>query len=131
MAQARPLRRSALLTASRGRRTRRIQAQAANGAFYSGARGDGGVLHGRSISLDRGDSWDSHGPERSVVPHASVSLRSNNTDQTRTTVTDDNGEYRLSFLQPGLYDLTVSATGIVPIVVQQVVVQITEVTRGL
>ncbi len=45
-------------------------------------------------------------PSGAVIPRVSVSVRSNGTDQPRTTMTDDSGEYRLSFLQPGLYDLT-------------------------
>ena len=68
-------------------------------------------------------------PSGGVVLGATVTLRNDATGLTRTTVTDDRGECRLSFLPPGLYDLTADAVGFVPTVVRQVLVQITETTR--
>ena len=47
----------------------------------------------------------------SVVPNATVSLRSIATNETKTTQTDDEGRYRFSNLAVGSYELTVESSG--------------------
>src|SRR5262249_34005213 len=64
-----------------------------------------------------------------VVQNAKVTLRSYGTDKTLSAVTDQNGSYRFSLLPPGDYQLTVEAAGFAPLVVHEVMIQITEVRR--
>ncbi len=46
-----------------------------------------------------------------------------------TAVTDQDGLYRFSLLPPGEYELTVETAGFAPLVVREVMIQITEVRR--
>jgi hypothetical protein len=62
-----------------------------------------------------------------VVPNAKVTLRNYGTEETRTAITDRAGLYRFSLLPPGDYELTVEAAGFAPVVVHEVMIQITEV----
>jgi hypothetical protein len=48
-------------------------------------------------------------PQGAALPNATITVKNNATGATRTTVTNDNGEYRISQLQPGNYE--VRATG--------------------
>ena len=50
-------------------------------------------------------------PNGAVVPGASVSVKAVNTGAMRTATTNDQGQYVVTNLQPGLYDVTVQATG--------------------
>ena len=91
------------------------------------------ALDGRSMEAQSASTGAIAGtvtdPSGSVVVGVIVTLRNAATGLTRTSVTDDSGEYRLSFLPPGLYELTSDAKGFAPTVVRQVLVQITETTR--
>jgi len=68
-------------------------------------------------------------PAGAVVPNATIILRNNGTRQTFTAVTDPSGIYRFALLPPGQYAVTVEAVGFAPIVLGEVVIQITEVRR--
>ena len=48
-------------------------------------------------------------PSGAVVPNATVTLKSNETGQSRTATTNSNGYYRFPLQQPGNYTITVSA----------------------
>lgn len=48
-------------------------------------------------------------PNGAVIPSAKVTARNTQTGQTRTTQADESGIYRLPLLQPGVYELSVSA----------------------
>lgn len=48
-------------------------------------------------------------PEDRVVPGATVTVKSVTTGSERTTTTDDQGDFTVSSLQPGLYDVSVKA----------------------
>ncbi len=48
-------------------------------------------------------------PNGAVIPSAKVAVKNTQTGQTRTSQADESGLYRLPLLQPGVYDLTVSA----------------------
>ena len=50
-------------------------------------------------------------PSGAVVSGATVTLKSAATGSSRTTTTNANGAYRFSLLQPGTYDVSVTATG--------------------
>jgi outer membrane receptor protein involved in Fe transport len=55
-----------------------------------------------------GQITDSSG---AVVPGAEITLTNLRTQETRTSKTGDDGYYSLTFIQPGLYDLSVKAQG--------------------
>jgi hypothetical protein len=65
-------------------------------------------------------------PTGSVVPGASVTLVSTETNQTRTTTTGTDGSYRFSLLPPGTYRVRFSATGFRTADVPSVTVSVTE-----
>jgi outer membrane receptor protein involved in Fe transport len=50
-------------------------------------------------------------PSGAVVPNAKVTALSDTTGETHTTTTNGQGSYRFSFLKPGSYTLTASASG--------------------
>lgn len=50
-------------------------------------------------------------PSQSSIANAAITLRSVDTGQDRTTVTNDDGFYIFQFLPPGNYELTVKAAG--------------------
>src|SRR5262245_27202310 len=66
---------------------------------------------------------------RAVVQNAKVTLRHYGTDKTLSAVTDQDGSYRFSLLPAGMYELTVEAVGFAPLVMREVMIQITEVRR--
>jgi hypothetical protein len=66
-------------------------------------------------------------PTGAVVPNAKITLRNYGTDGTLTAITDQGGLYRLSLLPAGEYELMVEAVGFAPLVVREVMIQITEV----
>jgi len=65
-------------------------------------------------------------PSGAVISGASITLTSTATGQTRTTTTDANGSYKFSFLQPGTYAVTFSASGFKTAQVPSVTVNVTE-----
>src|SRR6516162_4742854 len=65
-------------------------------------------------------------PTGSVVPGASVTLVSTETNQTRTTTTGTDGSYKFSLLPPGTYRLRFVATGFRTAEVPSVTVNVTE-----
>ena len=48
---------------------------------------------------------------RAVVPQAAIRIRNVDTNQARTGVTNAQGEYTISELPPGVYDVTIDKTG--------------------
>jgi len=50
-------------------------------------------------------------PSGAFVPNAQVSVKQLSTGETRTTVTNTNGEFNVPFLQPGQYTVTATAGG--------------------
>ena len=52
-----------------------------------------------------------HDTTGAVVPNAAVNLRSSATNENRTTVTNDAGQYRFSLLAPGDYTLSAQTSG--------------------
>jgi hypothetical protein len=58
-----------------------------------------------------------------------VDLVSEATREERTLTTDAQGGFSIPFLTPGNYDLTIRTPGFKPLVLQEVQVQITEVSR--
>lgn len=53
-------------------------------------------------------------PSGAAIPGATVTLTNNATSATKTTVTNSQGSYRFSFLAPGSYVVTATATGFAP-----------------
>ncbi len=50
-------------------------------------------------------------PQGALVPGATVTIKAVNTGATRTATTNTQGEYTITNLQPGLYDVSIQATG--------------------
>jgi hypothetical protein len=68
-------------------------------------------------------------PNGALVPNAKITLRNAGTDETRTAISAQDGSYRFSLLQPGNYELRVEAVGFAQVVVPEITIQITEVSR--
>jgi hypothetical protein len=65
-------------------------------------------------------------PTRAVIPGVTVTLISNDSGQTRTTVTEGNGAYRFGLLSPGSYRVTFTSKGFGSSVVPKVAIDVTE-----
>ena len=69
-------------------------------------------LHGQNITADvLGTVTD---PNGAVIPNASVTIQDMGTNATRTTQTNDSGDYTFALLPVGKYALTVQRTGFKP-----------------
>jgi hypothetical protein len=68
-------------------------------------------------------------PSGALIAGATVASVSEATREERTFTTDAQGSFSIPFLAPGSYDLTVSAPRFKPLALQDVQVQITEVSR--
>src|SRR6201993_1304168 len=68
-------------------------------------------------------------PSAALVPRAAVVVNSQATQEERDLTTDADGNFSVPFLTPGNYDLTVRAPGFEPLVLKDVEVRITEVSR--
>ncbi len=62
-------------------------------------------------------------PNKEVVPNASVTVRNTGTNKEDTAVTDDEGRFKVSGLQPGTYSITINGSGFSPFT-QDAVVEI-------
>jgi carboxypeptidase family protein len=63
-------------------------------------------------------------PNNAVVANATVTLRSADTNKVETATTDSEGRFRFTNLQPGVYVLTISATGFSEYKLDQVIVEV-------
>lgn len=63
-------------------------------------------------------------PNGEVVPNASVTVRSADTNKEDTATTDDQGRFRVAGLQPGTYSVTINGTGFSPYTQEKVTVEI-------
>lgn len=77
-----------------------------------------GILQG-SVALANGR----------VIANASVSLRRADGSYPRTTRTDPTGEFRLNFITPGVYDVSVRLVGFQPASYEGIVIRAAEVQR--
>src|ERR1700724_3094846 len=68
-------------------------------------------------------------PSGALVPRAAVVVNSQATREERDLTTDAQGSFSVPFLTPGNYDLTVRAHGFEPLILKNVRVQFTEVSR--
>src|SRR5215831_3237790 len=66
-------------------------------------------------------------PSGAVIQNAKITLRNYGTNETLTAITDQDGLCRFALLPPGQYELTVEAAGFSPLVMREVMIQITEV----
>lgn len=67
-------------------------------------------------------------PTGAVIPGADVTVASDATGQERALVTDSSGTFLASILRPGTYTVTVTMPGFSTLVINDVLVQITETT---
>jgi len=70
-------------------------------------------------------------PAGGVVPGATVTLTSTDTNQARTATTGAEGSYKFSLLPPGTYKVRFSATGFKTSEVSSVTVNVTETPRAV
>jgi hypothetical protein len=68
-------------------------------------------------------------PRGARVARAAIVVESQSTQEERDLATDAEGNFSIPFLTPGNYDLTVRAPGFEPLVLKNVQIQITEVSR--
>jgi outer membrane receptor protein involved in Fe transport len=83
----------------------------------------GQVLYGSIVGLVQD-------PSGSAVPGAEVGLTNTGTGQTFSGVSDEAGRFTLPNLQPGTYDLKVTAKGFKPYVRERILVTANTVTRA-
>jgi len=63
-------------------------------------------------------------PNDEVVPNASVTVRNTETNKEDTTTSDDQGRFKVSNLQPGIYAVTINGSGFSPFSQDKVVVEV-------
>jgi len=68
-------------------------------------------------------------PNQRVVPAASMTIRNTETGVSRTVVTDERGNYRVDFLQPGTYRVEAEAAGFKRSELPQVTVNVSQANR--
>lgn len=62
-------------------------------------------------------------PNGAVIPNATITITSRETGAVRTTVSQDNGSYRLDAVDPGTYNIEVTASGFTTARSENIVVQ--------
>nr|MBA2620187.1 carboxypeptidase regulatory-like domain-containing protein [Acidobacteriota bacterium] len=67
-------------------------------------------------------------PQGATLPNATVTVTNTGTNQTQTTTTDEDGGYRFANLQPGTYNIAVTASGFSNFSQDRVVVEVGQVT---
>lgn len=71
-------------------------------------------------------------PSGAVVTNATVALRSTDTGLARTAVTNEEGEYTITQLPPGTYEITVTAQGFSKVIIKDVPINVgTKQTRNI
>ncbi|MFN0121885.1 MAG: carboxypeptidase regulatory-like domain-containing protein, partial [Blastocatellia bacterium] len=68
-------------------------------------------------------------PSGALVPNATITIRNLGTNREETNVTSANGAYRISNLQPGIYSLSVSATGFSEYKQDRITVEVGRITE--
>src|SRR6185436_125144 len=63
-------------------------------------------------------------PAKEVVAAAAVTVRNVGTNREDTATTDDTGRFKVANLQPGIYSVTVNASGFAPSTNDNVVVEV-------
>ena len=63
-------------------------------------------------------------PNGAVVAQAKITVTNTATDQTLTATTNDGGDFAVTPLEPGTYNVTVTATGFQTFVIRNVEVQV-------
>lgn len=68
-------------------------------------------------------------PNKEVVSGAAVTVRNAGTNKEDSATTNDQGQFRVLNLQPGIYSVTINATGFGPFSQEQVVVEVGRITE--
>jgi hypothetical protein len=95
-----------------------LAALAAAPATLKGQTSQTGILQGR-VSL----------PSGRVIANATVALRQLDGSYPRGARSDQRGDFRINFITPGVYEVSVRLIGYQPVVYNDVVIRATEVTR--
>ncbi len=67
-------------------------------------------------------------PQGATLPNATITVTNAGTNQTQTTTTDEDGGYRFANLQPGTYNIAVTASGFSNFSQERVIVEVGQVT---
>jgi hypothetical protein len=85
-----------------------------------------------AVTLAQGDTGQITGritdPNGAAIPGATVTIKAVDTGATRSVTTDQGGFYNAAYLQPGVYEITVQATGFAE-GTQRAVISIGNITR--
>lgn len=63
-------------------------------------------------------------PNKEVVTGAAITVKNNGTNKEATATTDDNGGFKITNLEPGVYTFTVNGSGFAPYTNENVVVEV-------
>ena len=63
-------------------------------------------------------------PAKEVVPGADVQVKNSGTNKEDTATSDDQGRFKVTNLQPGIYAVTVNSSGFSPFVQERVIVEV-------
>jgi hypothetical protein len=63
-------------------------------------------------------------PNKEVVTGATITVKNNGTNKEATATTDDNGGFKITNLDPGIYTVTVSASGFAPFTNEGITVEV-------
>lgn len=63
-------------------------------------------------------------PNNEVIPNANVTVKNTGTNKEDTAVSDDQGRFKISNLQPGTYSITIDGAGFSPFTSERVVVEV-------
>ena len=63
-------------------------------------------------------------PNDEVVGNAAVTVRNTETNKEDTATTDDQGRFKISNLQPGIYSITINGSGFSPYTQDKIVVEV-------
>ncbi len=63
-------------------------------------------------------------PNNEVVPGANVTVKNTGTNKEATATSDDQGRFKISNLQPGIYSITIDGAGFSPYTSERVVVEV-------
>jgi hypothetical protein len=86
----------------------------------------GALLAQSDLATIRGTA---HDPSGAVMPKIRIDLTNTETNTTRETITNADGDFEIPYLSPGLYRLTASATGFKNFVASEIVLRARETRR--
>src|SRR5690606_32841124 len=68
-------------------------------------------------------------PQGAVVPNATITITNKGTNNVTTVTATENGDFRVTNLQPGAYRVESSSTGFAPAIADNVIVEVGQSTQ--